>query len=146
MSPKPSDRPSAREVLRSDLLPPLVEDEQLKDLVRSLPNNPSTYERVVEAIFSTSAASASSAAAAAADVDGEDGGASAAAAGGGGSGGALGPMTLGELPGAPLNVHVDVRDAVTRVARDVFRWGPHPPHAPPPPSAHQGPRGVAWGS
>ncbi|KIZ01806.1 putative serine/threonine-protein kinase GCN2 [Monoraphidium neglectum] len=82
----------------------------------------STYERVVEAIFSTSAASASSAAAAAADVDGGDGGASAAATGGGGGGGgALGPMSLGELPGAPLNVHVDVRDAVTRVARDVFR-------------------------
>ncbi len=40
MSPKPADRPSARELLQSDLLPPRVEDEQLKDLLRSLPDNP----------------------------------------------------------------------------------------------------------
>ena len=31
-------RPSAREVLRSDLLPPTVGDEQLTDLLRSLPD------------------------------------------------------------------------------------------------------------
>lgn len=34
----PSERPSAREVLRSELLPPTVGDEQLTDLLRSLPD------------------------------------------------------------------------------------------------------------
>ena len=34
----PRQRPSAREVLRSDLLPPTVGDEQLTDLLRSLPD------------------------------------------------------------------------------------------------------------
>lgn len=33
----PSDRPSAVEVLRSELLPPSVADEQLTDLLRSIP-------------------------------------------------------------------------------------------------------------
>jgi hypothetical protein len=126
MSPKPADRPSAREVLQSDLLPPVVEDEQLKDLVRSLPNNPATYERVVDAIFQT-AALAAPAAGASADLDGsgggDGGGAAGAGAGGGGGGSALGPLALGELPGVPINVHVEVRDAVTRVVHDVFRCG-----------------------
>lgn len=45
MSPNPADRPSAREVLRSDILPPRVEDEQLNDLLRSLPDSPETYDR-----------------------------------------------------------------------------------------------------
>ncbi len=34
----PKDRPSMREVLRSELLPPTVGDEQLTDLLRSLPD------------------------------------------------------------------------------------------------------------
>ncbi len=34
----PADRPTAREVLRSELLPPTVGDEQLTDLLRSLPD------------------------------------------------------------------------------------------------------------
>ena len=34
----PRDRPSAKEVLRSELLPPTVGDEQLTDLLRSLPD------------------------------------------------------------------------------------------------------------
>lgn len=38
MAPNPDDRPSAREVLRSELLPPTVGDEQLTDLLRSLPD------------------------------------------------------------------------------------------------------------
>jgi hypothetical protein len=132
MSPKPADRPSAREVLQSDLLPPVVEDEQLKDLLRSLPNNPTTYERVVEAVFATATTAASSSAGGPAAVAGgadrdPDGG---AADGGGmavgssvavGAGGVVGPLALGELPGVPLNVHVDVRDAVTRVVHDVFK-------------------------
>lgn len=52
MSPKPADRPSARQVLQSDLLPPRLEDEQLKDLLRSLPDNPVAYERVIDSLFS----------------------------------------------------------------------------------------------
>ncbi|KAK9906778.1 hypothetical protein WJX75_007809 [Coccomyxa subellipsoidea] len=48
----PADRPNAREVLRSELLPPTVGDEQLTDLLRSLPDNLDAYERVVDAIFS----------------------------------------------------------------------------------------------
>ncbi|CAL8462314.1 g1847 [Coccomyxa elongata] len=47
----PADRPTAREVLRSELLPPTVGDEQLTDLLRSLPDNLDAYERVVDAIF-----------------------------------------------------------------------------------------------
>ena len=38
MASNPDDRPSAREVLRSELLPPTVGDEQLTDLLRSLPD------------------------------------------------------------------------------------------------------------
>ncbi len=34
----PAERPSAREVLRSELLPPTVGDQQLADLLRSLPD------------------------------------------------------------------------------------------------------------
>lgn len=52
MSAKPADRPSARQVLQSDLLPPRLEDEQLKDLLRSLPDNPLAYERVIDSLFS----------------------------------------------------------------------------------------------
>ena len=36
MSANPADRPTARELLRSDLLPPTVGDEQLQDVLRSL--------------------------------------------------------------------------------------------------------------
>ena len=38
MAANPNGRPSAREVLRSELLPPTVGDEQLTDLLRSLPD------------------------------------------------------------------------------------------------------------
>lgn len=34
----PAERPSAREALRSELLPPTVGDQQLADLLRSLPD------------------------------------------------------------------------------------------------------------
>lgn len=121
MSPKPSDRPSAREVLRSDLLPPLVEDEQVADLVRSLPNNPNTYERVVEAIFACSPSAAPGLPQAGSGPPPDSAGAGAAGQGAGQ--GELGPLALGELPGAPVNLHVEVRDAVTRVVHEVFRWG-----------------------
>ena len=48
----PADRPSARDLLRSDLLPPTVADEAVSDLLRSLPDAPDMLERVVDAIFS----------------------------------------------------------------------------------------------
>lgn len=32
-------------------LSPAVGDEQLRDLIRSLPDNPATYDRVVDAVF-----------------------------------------------------------------------------------------------
>ena len=38
MAPDPGSRPTAREVLRSELVPPAVGDEQLTDLLRSLPD------------------------------------------------------------------------------------------------------------
>ncbi|KAK9831407.1 hypothetical protein WJX81_002476 [Elliptochloris bilobata] len=47
----PAERPSAVEVLRSELLPPSVADEQLTDLLRSIPESPETAERVVDALF-----------------------------------------------------------------------------------------------
>ena len=51
MSHNPADRPSARVLLRSDYLPPTVADEAVSDLLRSLPDDPDTLERVVDAIF-----------------------------------------------------------------------------------------------
>jgi len=45
------NRPTARAALRSDLFPPTVGDEQLTDLLRSLPDNPSAFDRIVEALF-----------------------------------------------------------------------------------------------
>jgi hypothetical protein len=47
----PAERPAAREVLRGELLPPTVGDQQLADLLRALPDNAETFERVVDAIF-----------------------------------------------------------------------------------------------
>ena len=52
MSHSPAERPSARDLLRSDLLPPTVADEAVSDLLRSLPDAPDMLERVVDAIFS----------------------------------------------------------------------------------------------
>ena len=52
MANSPAERPSARDLLRSDLLPPTVADEAVSDLLRSLPDAPDMLERVVDAIFS----------------------------------------------------------------------------------------------
>ncbi len=55
MSPNPADRPTAYEVLDSDLLPTRLQDEQLKHLLRSLPD-PHTYDKVLRAVFAASGA------------------------------------------------------------------------------------------
>ncbi|CAI5464591.1 unnamed protein product, partial [Closterium sp. Yama58-4] len=57
LSPLPSDRPSAAEVLRSDLMPPRMEDEALNGILRAMqaPGDDSSssavYDRVLAAIF-----------------------------------------------------------------------------------------------
>lgn len=145
MSPKPADRPSARQVLQSDLLPPRLEDEQLKDLLRSLPDNEIAYERVVDSLFSISTSREpqatglgppAAAAGGKAGGSGGGGGGSAAralqaltparaASGGEGLQGAgllasqQGPLPLGELPGAPLDAHLELNEVVTKAVRDV---------------------------
>lgn len=154
MSPKPADRPTARQVLTSDLLPPRLEDEQLKDLLRSLPDNEIAYERVVESLFSISTGRepqaaglgpSAAAAAAAKGAAGSGGGAAStpaaaaaaasravqaltparAAAGMEGLRGAgllssqQGVLPLGELPGAPVDAHLDKEEEVVKVVRDV---------------------------
>ncbi|KAJ9528211.1 hypothetical protein QJQ45_014190, partial [Haematococcus lacustris] len=51
MSSNPHDRPSAREVLASGLLPPRVQDEQVGDVLRSLPDAPDTAARLLDGLF-----------------------------------------------------------------------------------------------
>ena len=53
LASKPQDRPTAREAMRSDLIPPTVGDEQLKDLLRSLPDNPTAQDQILEALFAS---------------------------------------------------------------------------------------------
>jgi hypothetical protein len=112
-----------------------VEDEQLKDLLRSLPDNPIAYGRVVEALFNASSSStpqtsASNAAtglsaAAAWGGGGDAGGVTTAIGGGGGVEGSTAAAAAGaaiplaELPGVPMITNVDVVDAVVKVVRDV---------------------------
>ncbi|KAL5703428.1 non-specific serine/threonine protein kinase [Ranunculus cassubicifolius] len=52
MSPSPSDRPSATELLQS-ALPPRMEDEWLNDILRTIqsPEDTRVYDRVVQTIF-----------------------------------------------------------------------------------------------
>jgi hypothetical protein len=133
MSAKPADRPSARQVLQSDLLPPRVEDEQLKDLLRSLPDNPIAYERVVDSLFNISSSKerlqglpglprSTSATPAAATAAPNDAAAAAGVDGLVGSGLLMSQqcmLPLSELPGAPLDCHLDVEEAVCRVVKEV---------------------------
>lgn len=148
ISPKPADRPSARQVLTSDLLPPRLEDEQLKDLLRSLPDNEVAYERVVDSLFGISTSREPQAAGLGPSPKGGSGGGGSTAAGGSGPAAAAsravqsltsaraaggveglhgagllssqqGPIPLGELPGAPLDAHLDKEDEVVKVVRDV---------------------------
>ena len=51
LAPDPQNRPTARQALRSELIPPTVGDEQLTDLLRSLPDNPAAQDRILEALF-----------------------------------------------------------------------------------------------
>ena len=48
----PARRPTAREVLRSELLPPRVGDEQLVDLLRTLPSRPAHQVVLCREMFS----------------------------------------------------------------------------------------------
>lgn len=52
MAYNPSQRPSAKQLLQSTMLPSAVGDEQLNDLLRSLPESSETRDRVVDTIFS----------------------------------------------------------------------------------------------
>lgn len=49
----PAERPSAREVLRSELLPPTVGDEQLTDLLRSLPDKSAAPHTMLASLLCT---------------------------------------------------------------------------------------------
>jgi hypothetical protein len=42
------------QILKSDLIPASVADEQITDLLRAMPEHPGMYERVVEALFASS--------------------------------------------------------------------------------------------
>lgn len=149
MSPKPADRPSARQVLTSDLLPPRLEDEQLKDLLRSLPDNEIAYERVVDSLFSISTSREPQAAGfGPSPIKGGSGGGGTAGAGPGGPAAAAsravqsltparaatgveglhgagllasqqGALPLGELPGAPVDAHLDKEEEVVKVVKEV---------------------------
>lgn len=51
LAASPADRPTARRVLTSDLLPPAVGDAELDDLLRSLPEAPARQQRALDALF-----------------------------------------------------------------------------------------------
>ncbi|KAI8975061.1 hypothetical protein BDF20DRAFT_988622 [Mycotypha africana] len=56
LSPQPKDRPNSFELLRSDLLPPKLEDEYIKECVRTIANpNTPYYGKLMSAMFSQSA-------------------------------------------------------------------------------------------
>ncbi|KAL6780346.1 hypothetical protein ACKKBF_B13520 [Auxenochlorella protothecoides x Auxenochlorella symbiontica] len=103
----PADRPTARQVLASELLPPSVGDEELADLLRSLPDNPAAHQRVVDAVFGLAAGQGGAAAAAAAAAGG---------AGGGGDGAAPGL----ETPGTPLPIDMNAWAEVTSTLAATF--------------------------
>lgn len=60
LSPIPSRRPTAKELLRSEFLPARVGDEQVQDLIRSLENDSETYDRVIDGVFRSAQASSRS--------------------------------------------------------------------------------------
>ena len=54
----PADRPSAADALRSELLPPELEDEAAEALLRSLPDSEELSSRVIDALFAAAPAAA----------------------------------------------------------------------------------------
>ena len=50
LAPNPGDRPTAADILASDLLPPVLEDEAVSALVRSLPDQPELQDRLLGAL------------------------------------------------------------------------------------------------
>lgn len=55
LAPQPKDRPNSFELLRSDLLPPKLEDEYIKECVRTIANpNTPYYHKLMSAMFSQS--------------------------------------------------------------------------------------------
>ncbi|KAI8080591.1 kinase-like domain-containing protein [Thamnidium elegans] len=56
LSPQPKDRQNSFELLQSDLLPPKLEDEYIKECVRTIANpNTPYYDKLMSAMFSQSA-------------------------------------------------------------------------------------------
>ena len=55
LAANPDDRPSARQVLRSEVLPPTVGDEQITDLLRSLPDKYAPFHPSISGSFSSTA-------------------------------------------------------------------------------------------
>ena len=47
----PSARPTAQEALRSELVPATIADDQLENLLRSLPDNPAAREKMISGLF-----------------------------------------------------------------------------------------------
>ncbi|CAG9460030.1 unnamed protein product [Pedinophyceae sp. YPF-701] len=104
----PARRPSAREVLSSDLLPRTLEDEQLEFVLKSLPNNAQHTERVLDTLFDLGARHSELQA-------------------GVGAGGALAAVSeraavqLEMLPGTPRTASAAVREAVEEGLRATFQ-------------------------
>lgn len=51
LDPNPAARPSALEALRSELVPATIADDQLEDLLRSLPDNPMARDKMISELF-----------------------------------------------------------------------------------------------
>ncbi len=56
LAPNPTERPTARELLGSPLLPASVGDEQLQDVLRSMDDNPDVVDTVLDHLFCNSTA------------------------------------------------------------------------------------------
>ena len=61
MAANPAERPSAREVLHSSMLPPDMGDEELAGLLRTLPDDAETLDKVLDTVFSMPSNDASAA-------------------------------------------------------------------------------------
>ncbi len=109
-----------------------MEDEQLKDLLRSLPENPDTFSRVLDALFASApqaragtgaVGSRSSGGRAAFDARGFSSGLTGSGMDAGGASSLLqlgSGVALSEVPGAPGQGSVPVLEYVQRVVGEVF--------------------------